>query len=714
MHKILPELVLSTLDDKILDMKRRSFIRDIALGTAGLLSGKSSLATSNQRSDQASAVKQVLVMFKCHFDCGFIDTQAGVIRKYFEEYYPKAIDIAQSMRQAGGDRYVWTTGSWLLYRYLEQANHESRKRMEEAISAGHIAWHALPFSWQTELLDRSMIRGAIGFSKALDRRFGHVTTGAKMTDVPGHSRGLIGPLAESGVKFLDIGVNSASTPPDVPSIFLWKDPDGATLVMMYHRTAYGGVVQVPGSDLAMAVEVRNDNSGPHQPHEIIEIFARLRQQFPNATVTASNLTDIANAVDAYRNQLPVFTQEIGDTWIYGVPSDPVKVARYREVVRLRREWIGQGRFKPGDTTDLALLQWFSLAAEHTWGTDTKTWLDFDHYTPHDLAEMLPTPKYQTVATSWVEKRNDIDQGIAALPAALSGEARTRLTQLKPAEPATGGLEHRNPEVPFHTAHFSVALNAASGAIHHLRNKQTGREWASAQHPLALFTYQMLSKADYDRFLATYITVQTDWAPKDFGKPNIEHFGAESRSWSPKITRCWSGNGGDADRLIAELHIDDIKSLHAGRVAWPEKMYLELTFPANDPAIHIDFFWFGKTRNRMPEAMWFTFQPNALETRNWTLDKVERPVSPFDVVTGGNRHMHALSAGLTYRDSQGMLSIETLDAPVVALGERSPIYFSNSEPDLSKGIHFSLFNNAWGTNYIQWFGDDMRFRFILKA
>ncbi len=55
-------------------------------------------------------------------------------------------------------------------------------------------------------------------------------------------------------------------------------------------------------------------------------------------------------------------------------------------------------------------------------------------------------------------------------------------------------------------------------------------------------------------------------------------------------------------------------------------------------------------------------------------------------------------------------METIDAPVVALGERMPLFFSNSQPDLSAGIHSSLFNNAWGTNYIMWYAEDMRFRY----
>ncbi len=659
-------------------------------------------------------VKRVLVMFKCHFDLGFIDTQAGVMRKYFQEYYPHAIQIAQTMRDSGEDHYVWTTGSWLLYEYLEQANGTERKRMEQAVVAGNIAWHALPFSWQTELLDRSMIAGTIGLSRSLDHRFGRTTTGAKMTDVPGHTRGLVSALSANGVKFLDIGVNSASTPPDVPSLFVWKDSDGTSLVMMYHQKQYGGVVEVPGSDLAIDVEVRNDNSGPHSVNEIRQIYARLRQQFPNATVSAANLTEIGNAVDAFRSNFPVVTHEIGDTWIYGAGSDPIKVARYREVARLRRSWIASGQFKEADATDVALLRRLALAAEHTWGTDTKTWLDFDHYTPHDLQQMLDRPNYRTVEKSWVEKRDDINQGVATLPAALRQQAMQRLAELKPIVPVASGLSPHAANEQIETAHFTIGLDPETGAIRRLRSKSAGREWASPEHPLALFTYQTLSKADYDRFLASYVTSKADWAPKDFGKPNIEHFGAQSRTWAPKLTYCWSGKDARGQRLLAQLRIHDDPSERAGLVAWPQDMYLEIICPDAEPIVQLNFSWFGKKANRLPEAMWLTFQPNAPEAQNWLLQKTDRAISPFDVVRGGNRHMHALSNGLTYKDARGSFFIETLDAPVIAIGEKSPIYFSESQPDISKGIHFSLFNNGWGTNYIQWFGEDVRFRFTLKA
>ncbi|MCU1293442.1 MAG: hypothetical protein JWP08_2292, partial [Bryobacterales bacterium] len=428
-------------------------------------------------------VRQVLVMFKCHFDAGFIDTQKAVVDKYIEVYFPRAIELAEAQRDAGADPYIWTTGSWLVYESLERTSGPMRKRMETALGRGDIAWHALPFTWQTEFLDVPTIEGCLGFSKSLDRRFGRTTTGAKMTDVPGHSRGLIAPLARNGVKFLDIGVNSASTAPEVPDLFVWKDGTGQSLPVMYHRLDYGGVVVVPGSPLAVSVNVRDDNSGPHTTQEIRAIFANLRRRFPNASVNAANLTEIANALQAHTSGLPVITAEIGDNWIYGVASDPVKVARFREILRLRREWIASGKWNVGDAADIAFLRRFSLGAEHTWGADTKSWLDFDHYTPDALAQMLDQPKYKVMTHSWVEKRDDIQAGIATLPEPLHTEAGARLAALTPIRPD----KKQKSTSSFSGTHHELALDPKTGAITSLRNKQTGRDWASADHPLALFS-----------------------------------------------------------------------------------------------------------------------------------------------------------------------------------------------------------------------------------
>jgi hypothetical protein len=695
-------------------MHRRKFIKSLS-GSALLWKAPALFALQDSVVPPAPdpGVKRVLVMFKCHFDAGFGDTQAAVVHRYFAEYFPQAMDLAAQLRQSGDQRYVWTTGSWLLYEYLEQATPGQLARMEKAIAMGDIAWHALPFSWQTEMLDESMISGSISLSRTLDQRFGRTTTGAKMTDVPGHTRGLVAPLAAQGVKFLNIGVNDASTKPEVPLLFLWKAPGGSTLVVMYHQ-GYGGTAVVPGSDLAVAMVVRDDDSGPHTLKEVQETYSTLSARFPNASITPTNLTEIANAVDPYRSSLPVVAAEVGDTWIHGVASDPLKVARYREVARLREAWLAQRKFAVGDATDVALLRYLLLEVEHTWGTDTKTWLDFDHYTPSDLAAMLDTKNYKVVQFSWQEKRQDLFAAIATLPSPLREQAKTAVGDLEAIPPRQAHSLPHSAEGEIETPHFIVGIDSRTGAVSRLQNKRSKREWASSDHPLALFSYQTLSQQDYASFFHSYVISDEDWAKKDFGKPNIERLGAVSQEWLPVLADLQMEEDQQGHRLLARLAINDPVALRSGRASFPRKMYLEILLPKAEPLIQLNFSWFQKPATRLPEALWLSFHPIAPETSGWAVEKSGERVSPLDVVQSGNRHLHAVSKGFDYKDGNGTFLVETLDAPLVALGIKSPLYFANQQPDMAAGVHCNLFNNAWGTNYIMWFGEDMRFRFILRA
>ena len=696
-------------------MKRREFVKSVsAVGAGMLLSPGAASSLLAQEAAADPGVKRVLVMFKCHFDAGFVDTQTAVVHKYFTEYFPRAIEITRAANASGKRRYVWTTGSWLLYEYLDQAGAAERKAMEEAIARGDIAWHALPFTWWSEILNQSLIEGALAISQNLDRRYGKVTSGAKMTDVPGHTRGLVPPLAKHGVGFLDIGLNPVPAFPDVPQIFLWQDPSGASLPVAYHRD-YGGSVRVPGSDLVVASCVRTDNSGPHTAEEIAKVHADYTARFPGAEVTACNLSDIAKAIQPYRDKLPVVTQEIGDTWIYGPPSDPLKMARYREVARLRDAWIARGEFNCGDATDLNLLRHMLLDAEHTGGADTKVWLDYDHYKPADLAKMLDTRGYKVVAFSWEEKRKDLLDGVATLPAKLRGEAETAIGKLKAVEPAPTG---KSAEVPagktIETAHYLLAIDARTGAIVRLRNKATGREWAGENNPIALFTYQTLSQEDYKHYIDAYSQCHDEWVAHDFGKPNIEKFGAISRDWHPDTASVRLEETATEHRIVVRMRIIDETSFSSGVAAFPRVVFYELRLPKAEAVIHLYMSAFEKPATRLPESLWLTFNPVAEDPKGWTLDKTDERISPYDVVANGNRHMHGLWKGFEYRAAGHAFAVDTIDAPVVSLGERSPLVFSNDQPDLSKGVHVNLYNNAWGCNFISWYSEDMAFRFVLRA
>ncbi len=294
-----------------------------------------------------------------------------------------------------------------------------------------------------------------------------------------------------------------------------------------------------------------------------------------------------------------------------------------------------------------------------------------------------------------------------------GEVTSALASLVPHPPAALTQE-QNASREIETPHFLLKLDEKTGALVKLQQKSSGRNWASPDHPLALFSYQTLSQTDYAKFFAAYVISNQDWAKKDFGKPNIERFGAESRIWNPTIAQFTSSEDEQAHHLLARLEIKDTQALASGRAAFPKQIFVEYVLPKSRRAIEITLSCFQKSPTRMPEALWFSFHPVVTPSGRWSMQKSGQEVSPSDVVECGNRHLHALLDSIAYRDSGSALSFTTLDAPLVAIGRPSPLNFSRSQPNFDSGIHFNLFNNAWGTNYILWYAEDMRFRFVIEA
>ena len=49
-------------------------------------------------------------------------------------------------------------------------------------------------------------------------------------------------------------------------------------------------------------------------------------------------------------KLPIVTAEIGDGWLYGVPSDPLKNTLFREAARHRAACVDSGECDPNEAT----------------------------------------------------------------------------------------------------------------------------------------------------------------------------------------------------------------------------------------------------------------------------------------------------------------------------------------------------------------------------
>src|SRR5215212_4667173 len=612
----------------------------------------------------------VHLVFKTHLDIGFTDFARNVVASYFDDFIPRALAVAEELRQSGDDvRFRWTTGAWLIYEYLEQAAPAQRERLERAIQAGDISWHGLPFTLHSELMDADLFAFGLSLSQQLDQRFGRRTIAAKMTDVPGHTRAIVPLLAAAGIRFLHIGVNASSTPPDVPPVFVWRDPSGAEVIVMYQRGGYGDLVEVTGMRDVLAFAHTNDNHGPQTAAQVRAEFAALHNRFPDARIIASTLDAFAERLLEVKDQLPVVTGELGDTWIHGVGSDPKKVSDFRELCRLRHHWLETGQAQPDDPQFQAFSRALLLVPEHTWGMDEKIYLDdYQTYTRAQFDSLRTSQRYQTFAESWAEQRAYIDTALAALDGtALADQAQAALRRLTPARPNPAAMQRITaPSERIDGAHISIAIDAQTGAISQLTERATGRDWADPQHLLALLRYQSFSQADYDRFRRQYsINKRTTaiWAVPDFTKPGMAASGAVSRWWLPSLSDLHHSHTATGERILVELKLP---AEATERYGCPAMATLEILLPDAEPAIYLDLQWFEKPASRLPEALWLSFMPRNTVGKGWMLEKIGQKISPLEVVRDGNRRLHAVTAA-DYQNADDYLQLETLDAPLVAPG-----------------------------------------------
>jgi len=694
-------------------------------------------------------IEKVHVIFKTHLDIGFTDLARNVVAQYMNQYIPKAIELAEQLAAEEGEAgFIWTTGSWLIYECLTNGTPAQQEQMEQAISKGYIAWHGLPFTTHTELLDAELFDYGLSLSRQLDARFGRQTVAAKMTDVPGHTRAIIPHMARSGIAYLHLGVNPASAVPSVPNIFRWRGSDSTEIIVNY-AADYGDTLGIEGLNEIMVFAHTGDNCGPPAIESIRQQFAELAARYPGAIIEASTMDRFTQKLLAYREQLPVIEEEIGDTWIHGTASDPWKLAAYRALLRLRWQWLEQGRFDHGSREYATFSDQLLLVAEHTWGMDEKKFLsDFKHYLLEDFhaarradivaPDAIPDKyrylgffrmhgeseklgkggpiqtSYAVFESSWKEQRRYVASAIEALEPAKQSEALDALRELEPCAVIPGDAQPIRIGEEINLGMFEAAF-AADGSICLLRDA-AGKVWADEAHHLGNLTYETFGVENYHTWFEQYIQhidKHYNWADSDFGKPGMENLRLQPvhHKHTAAVDSLVVAHTDEADTVYVRLWLPTVDAALSGA---PAKCVIAYRFAKEAPRVDVALQWFDKPANRLPEALWLSFAPKVDNPNRWRLDKLGEHISPLDVVKGGNRNLHAVSSGVFYHGADGAVAIETLDAALVSPGEGRLLQHNHSFVDLGGGMHFLLYNNVWGTNFPMWYEENAKFRFSLTV
>lgn len=349
---------------------------------SGVSSGGAAEADPSVKTE-SSNVREIVIVFKTHFDIGFTDMASNIVQKYRTTMIDKALTVVDQNRDLPPEQqFAWTIPGWPMYKITEDWQGQTAERKQKVLQAfkdGRFVVHALPFTTHTETLEiEDLVRG-LGFASRLSRSVGlDLPRDAKMTDVPGHSWIIPTVLKNAGIDFLHIGCNSASSSPSVPPLFWWEGPDGSRLLTMYTGEGYGTEL-LPSADWPhrtwLALIHTGDNHGPPTPEEVKQLLDKAAKMLPGVKVRIGRLSDFADALMAEKPDLPVVRGDMPDTWIHGPMSDPAgaKIARnIRPAIASTESLQTQLRMwnldVQNETSKIAAAYEGSLLyGEHTWG-----------------------------------------------------------------------------------------------------------------------------------------------------------------------------------------------------------------------------------------------------------------------------------------------------------------------------------------------------------
>jgi len=246
--------------------------------------------------DKKSKVTDIVVVFKMHVDVGYTNWAEGVLQNYTEDMLDetlKSIDATSELPKS--EQFVWTLPGWPLKYMLKNSSAERKARLEKAVKEQRIVPHALPLTFETEASDlESLVRGLSNAVEINSQYKLPAPRGAKLTDVPSHSRVLPTLLKNAGIDFLHLGCNPGSASPDVPTLFWWQGPDGSKLLTFYWAEYYGSGILPPKGwphKTWLAMIHTHENSGAPTPKDVAELLETAKKEMPGVNVKIGQLSD---------------------------------------------------------------------------------------------------------------------------------------------------------------------------------------------------------------------------------------------------------------------------------------------------------------------------------------------------------------------------------------------------------------------------------------
>ncbi|SMD09116.1 glycoside hydrolase family 38 C-terminal domain-containing protein [Pedobacter nyackensis] len=401
------------------------------------------ISTSIQAQTNHNKVKEVIVVFKTHFDIGYTDWSDNVRYNYANSMIISALNTVDKSNNLPKDQqFKWTISGWPMKEILSKAKPDVKLRVERAIKSGSFFVHALPFSMETESSDLEPLVQSLGYASKISREAGlPLPIDAKASDVPSHSWILPTLLNNAGAKFLHIGCNPASRSPEVPLLFWWEGPDKSKLMTFYYGEYYG-TSPAPPKDWAhstwLAIIQSNDNHGAPTYEEYRAAVKNVEKLNPGAKVRVGSMADFYNTIIKENPKLITVKGDMPDTWIHGYMSMPREMKSSRALSKstlnleafstLSTIW-GRKPEEPIHTLIDQSIAYINLFDEHTWGLAMSHGRSGYWAYGKEFEKLRAKGYYDDIEYSWKEKGNYINGSEKLILPTLNRELKRLATSV---------------------------------------------------------------------------------------------------------------------------------------------------------------------------------------------------------------------------------------------------------------------------------------------
>ena len=261
-----------------------------------------------------------------------------------------------------------------------------------------------------------------------------------------------------------------------------------------------------------------------------------------------------------------------------------------------------------------------VAAEHTWGTDTKSYLDDEHYRPANLGR-FEEPGYVVTETSWREERQNTLDAVASLPRELQRRAHHAIQRCRAVTPPTASMRphkpcHAKKDRAVFTAFRSVDWSNFRPAKQ-IQLALNGHVWIRPLRSSPIRHFRPPTQTHLER----YLTVEMDWGPKDFGKPGIDALCASARH--SQVQPCLVEHHNEGTRVLLVLAVTDPIAAGSGNVAWPRQMHLEVVLKPDERAIMLHSRCWVRSTTVCLKQCGCHLKPRGVRPENWELDRRAR-------------------------------------------------------------------------------------------